>query len=319
LSRLEDGAFSWSGLTSIHLPASVTVIGEYCFSGCGSLVSIRFESGSQLSQLANRVFSLSGVTSIHLPASITFIGEFCFSGCGSLASITFDPASQLQEIRRNAFDGIPVEALILPGGIRHLSGSAFVGIRLETLSFSPLSMNFTVCDSIVEDISGRCLIRYFGQGDTVRIEWSIERICEGCFMWCASVKSVVFEANTQLSRLEDGAFSWSGLTSIHLPASVTFIGEFCFSLCRSPASITFESGSQLSQLAKEAFSQSGLTSIHLPASVTVIGERCFSNCRSLEWITFDPASEFCGREADLLAGVRLGATERREADAFFDD
>jgi hypothetical protein len=45
LSLLEAEAFSLSGLASIHLPASVTVIGERCFSGCRSLVSIIFESG----------------------------------------------------------------------------------------------------------------------------------------------------------------------------------------------------------------------------------------------------------------------------------
>jgi hypothetical protein len=39
-SHLAKEAFYWSGLTSIHLPASVTVIGESCFSGGGSLVSI---------------------------------------------------------------------------------------------------------------------------------------------------------------------------------------------------------------------------------------------------------------------------------------
>jgi hypothetical protein len=145
-------------------------------------------------------------------------------------------------------------------------------MRLETLSFSPLSMNFTVCDSIAQSISGRCLIRYLGQGDAVRIESSIERIYEGCFMPCKSVTSVVFEANSQLSRLED-----------------------------------------------RAFSESGLTSIHLLASVTVIGESCFRGCRSLTAIAFDPPSKFRRSEADSLVGVRLGVTEARQADAFFDD
>jgi hypothetical protein len=131
--------------------------------------------------------------------------------------------------------------------------------------------------------------------------------------------SITFETGSQLSQLAKGAFCGSGVTSIHLPASVTVIGEGCFSYCRSLSSITFESGSQLSQLAKGAFFLSRLTSIHLPASVTVIGQRCFSDCRSLVSITFDPASKFRGSEADLLAGVRLAVTETRQRDAFFDD
>jgi hypothetical protein len=47
LSELEVEAFCESGLTSIHLPASVTVIGEFCFSGCGSLASITFDPASK--------------------------------------------------------------------------------------------------------------------------------------------------------------------------------------------------------------------------------------------------------------------------------
>jgi hypothetical protein len=43
LSRLEARAFSETGLISIHLPASVSVIGSFCFSGCGSLTSITFD------------------------------------------------------------------------------------------------------------------------------------------------------------------------------------------------------------------------------------------------------------------------------------
>jgi hypothetical protein len=39
--------FYLSGLTSIDLPASVTVIGERCFSGCDSLMSITFDPASK--------------------------------------------------------------------------------------------------------------------------------------------------------------------------------------------------------------------------------------------------------------------------------
>jgi hypothetical protein len=46
LSELAKEAFCKSGVRSIHLPASVTVIGERCFSYCDSLASITFESGS---------------------------------------------------------------------------------------------------------------------------------------------------------------------------------------------------------------------------------------------------------------------------------
>jgi predicted nucleic acid-binding Zn finger protein len=68
---------------------------------------------------------------------------------------------------------------------------------LETLSFSSLSMKLTVSGSIVKDILERCLIRYFGKEDSVRIESFIKVICEECFCSCESVLSVVFEGNSQ--------------------------------------------------------------------------------------------------------------------------
>jgi hypothetical protein len=119
-----------------------------------------------------------------------------------------------------------------------------------------------------------------------------------------------------LSRLARAAFCESGLTSIHLPASVTVIGESCSCGCRSVTSITFESGSQFAQLARVAFCESGLTSIHIPASVTVIGESCFCDCRSLVSITFDPAPKFRACAADLLAGRPLGQTALPKAATF---
>jgi hypothetical protein len=134
-------------------------------------------------------------------------------------------------------------------------------------------------------------------------------------MLCNALLSIVFEANSHISRLEALAFCESGLTSIHLPASVSVIGEFCFSGCGSLTSITIESGSRLFRLANRAFCGSGLTAIHVPASISVIGAFCFSGCDSLTSITFDPASKFRGSEA----GLSLGEPDSREATALFDD
>jgi hypothetical protein len=61
---------------------------------------------------------------------------------------------------------------------------------------------------------------------------------------CKSVSWASFETGSQLSQLAKGAFSTSGLTSIHLPASVSVIGERCFSSCGSLASITFDPKSE---------------------------------------------------------------------------
>jgi hypothetical protein len=60
---------------AVRLHPSVTVIGDHYFSGCGSLPSITFQPGSQLSQFVADQFSGSGLILIHFPASVTVIGE----------------------------------------------------------------------------------------------------------------------------------------------------------------------------------------------------------------------------------------------------
>jgi hypothetical protein len=56
--------------------------------------------------------------------------------------------------------------------------------------------------------------------------------------------SITFESGSQLSELAKEAFRESGLTSIHLPASVTVIGESCFLYCSSLVSITVDPASK---------------------------------------------------------------------------
>jgi hypothetical protein len=76
------------------------------------------------------------------------------------------------------------------------------------------------------------------------ISSSIQVISEHFFEGCKSLSWARFEPGSRLSRLGYGAFSGSGLTSIHLPASVSVIGERCFSDCGSLVSITFDPASK---------------------------------------------------------------------------
>jgi hypothetical protein len=70
-------------------------------------------------------------------------------------------------------------------------------------------------------------------------------ICEHCFAFCHSLKVISIESDSKLSRIERKAFYRSGLTSIHLPASVVVIYESCFLKCTSLGSLTIDRGSKL--------------------------------------------------------------------------
>lgn len=78
-------------LTSIELPAGLTIIGEGAFSSCSSLTSITIPDS--VTWIGNKAFyNCSSLTSIVIPEGVTIIGDEAFVGCSSLESIEI-PAS----------------------------------------------------------------------------------------------------------------------------------------------------------------------------------------------------------------------------------
>jgi hypothetical protein len=76
-----------------------------------------------------------------------------------------------------------------------------------------------------------------------------------------ALKSIVFESNSRLTRIEPETFSDSSLQSMVIPNNVEILGWGCFSNCESLSSITFESNSRLIRIESFAFSYSSLQSI----------------------------------------------------------
>jgi hypothetical protein len=61
LERIEESAFSESGLKSIVIPSSVAVLSGKSFCGCKSLESVMFESPSRLERVDKSMFEGSRV------------------------------------------------------------------------------------------------------------------------------------------------------------------------------------------------------------------------------------------------------------------
>ena len=64
-------------LTSIEIPASVTIISDQAFTGCYSLTSVTFKENSQLTSIGLYAFSnCMTLESIELPSKLTIIGRY---------------------------------------------------------------------------------------------------------------------------------------------------------------------------------------------------------------------------------------------------
>ena len=88
------------GLATVTIPADVTNIGNYAFSGCSGLTSITIPN-SVTSIGASAFFGCTGLTYVAMGDGVRIIGSSAFDGCNSLTNLTI-PAS-VQSVGANAF------------------------------------------------------------------------------------------------------------------------------------------------------------------------------------------------------------------------
>jgi hypothetical protein len=79
------------------VPASVEMLGRECFSDCGSLAHLTFESGSRISRIAARAFDRCPILkSVSIPASLEILHELFVKNCRSMSTLTFEKPSKLR-------------------------------------------------------------------------------------------------------------------------------------------------------------------------------------------------------------------------------
>lgn len=139
------GAFSGSGLTSIVIPDTVTLIDEAAFSSCLNLVSVAISENSALTKIGMTAFqNCASLAEIYLPATLTNIGMYAFSECPSLESATFAQGCAITSLSPCLFENCTsLKQVTIPASVTLLGESAFSGcIALETI-FIPASVTKT--------------------------------------------------------------------------------------------------------------------------------------------------------------------------------
>ena len=281
-----------SGLTSLNLPASITFIDIDAFAYC------------------------SGLTSLNLPAGITSIGDRAFWNCSGLTSI-YVYAEKVPEIGSNVFVGVDAKecTLYVPMGTRDdywlsVFGDYFenilefdankITINLEKAGTLPgrigSSRKYKVTNlKIIGEINGtdlRMIREMAGRnpggsptdGKLSVLDLSEAKIVEGggYYYYPLFGNKNYYTSNDVIG---DYAFKdCSGLTSLTLPAGITYIGKSAFYGCSGLTSLTLPDG--ITSIGNLAFyGCSGLTSLILPAGITSIGDYAFKDCSGLTSLT----------------------------------
>jgi hypothetical protein len=199
-------------------------------------------------------------------------------------------------------DCISLSSICLPSGLQQLCPYALTAPNLREVCIEEGNCSFKVKGHFTVDFEGISMIQYFGELCEVIIWRSIIKLSYGCFAYCGTVSSVIFERGSKLSCIERFAFyNCSSLSSICIPSSVEKICDHCFFDRNSLSTITFESGSKLSGVEYYAFYIcSSLSSICIPSSVEKICGTCFRGCNSLSTITFESDSKLSCIERDAF-------------------
>ena len=309
-----------TNLTSINIPATVTSIGNYAFSGCSGLTAINVNSSNpNYSSLNGILYNKTqttiiqcpaGITgSITIPASVTGIGDNAFQGCSSLTSISIP--SGVTSIGNNAFSGcIGLTSITIPSSVISIGDNAFQ--YCQGLASITLGNGVT---TIGQDAFSGCIGL-----PSINIPASVTTIGQDAFSNCTSLTAITVNSSnlnyssingvlynkikttliqcpagitgsiilpSSVTSIWDNAFQYcQGLVSITLGNGVTSIGSFAFSGCSSLTSFTLPN--TVTSIGNNAFSScSGLTSIFIPATVTSIGSGAFSGCSGLTAINVD--------------------------------
>jgi hypothetical protein len=124
--------FNCASLTEITIPNSVTSIGNYAFAYCSDLTSVNLPENNNYTKIEDETFrGCNSLTSVVIPSNITVIGLKAFRYCNSLGSITIPDS--VTKIRFNAFDGCTSATSISIGsGIETIEGGAFKNCHSAT-------------------------------------------------------------------------------------------------------------------------------------------------------------------------------------------
>jgi hypothetical protein len=288
LTTISNYAFNYcTNLANVTIPASVTSIGQGAFYACSSLTGINIPAGT-IGQEAFR--SCNNLANVIIGAGVTSIGSSAFYQLTNLANVTFTPNSQLTTIGQSAFYGCSsLTSITIPAGtigetaFRNCTNLASVIIGAGVRSIG--STVFQGCNRLTDitipagTIGGAAFYQCTNLAN-VTIGAGVTSIGNGAFQNLAHLASVTFAPNSQLTMIDNNAFSGcSVLTSVTIPASVTTINLSAFSGC------------------------TGLTDITIPNNVATIGSWAFQNCTNLASVTFVGTISTSGFNANAFQGL----------------
>lgn len=314
LQEIGEDCFLVSGLEFIHIPSTVTNIGYGAFGHCLSMKKIEVDNASKnYKTIDNVLFELNdnGEPAIlhtypaglegeyKVPDEVTEIAESAFYAANKLTNITF--GQNLQKIGRYAFRYIAsLTSLEFNVNLQEIGEYAFeqcasltdvklnenlVTLKTGAFSFCWKLKNINIPDKL-QTIEPYCFT-YCEDLESIHIAKGVISIGMKAFSGDTNLKKITFAEDGALSRLNNEAFAYCGITAMTIPASIQSMGEEVFKNCTKLESVTFEENSKLNALTAWVFAGAdNLKSITFKenAQLTMIQARALERMNSLQTV-----------------------------------
>jgi hypothetical protein len=268
LLSISNYAFYNAKLSSLHLGASVSGIGNNFIEDCDELTSIEVDpSNSTYQSIDGILYNKVGDTlllcppgrsaPVFIPDEVTAISPRAFYDCAALREVEF--GSAVLDIGEYAFyDCASLNTVVLNSALQTIGDRAFYDC--EALKFIELPNG----------------LQYIGKY---------------AFYRCNTLTDLVFP--NSLTTISDSAFyECSALTAVNFPTSLVSMGESVFSYCKSIRQVQIPSG--ITEIPYRTFNENdSLSAISIPASVEILDRTAFSLCYALNHFYFEgdaPAS-----------------------------
>ena len=273
-----------SELQSVEWNCKCDAIPANCFSECSNLTSFNFAG---IKKIGSYAFWASGLQEVRLPKKIECISERAFYACSELQFVEWN--CKCNEISDYCFCKCTKLKQFDFSGIERIGKHAFEESGLQEVNL-PENINVVLVGAFE-----RC-------GELQSVTWShkCELIPANCFADCLKLTKFNF-ANAK--KIEQYAFSNSGLQEVRLQKNIESISNKAFCGCSELHSVTwrcqcdvipnacFERCSNLKQfdlsnvkkIEAYAFGRSGLTSVTL-SKKNEVDQNCFAYCNDLEKI-----------------------------------
>ena len=291
-------------ITSIEIPASITVFNGNSFSGTSNIAKVNYTG--TLEEWCKIKFNYAGstplnyskdlyingelLTSLVVPETVTSISGWNFYNCKSLTSVVIHAG--VTSIGGDVFNACSnITSVEYKGTLEQwYSSISFVnGNSNPTIHAKDLSINGEIVTSVVVPESITKINNYAFAGwkslASVQLHDGVKTLGAGAFQNCTSLKSIqIPNAVTSFnSNLFNGC---TALEAVNFPTKLTSIGDAVFSNCKVlPSIIIIPEG--VTSINQYAFQNcSTIKYIQLPTTLANIGAAAFNNCTSLQFVDF---------------------------------